>query len=105
MPLRRQAVQILPAFLDSRTAREEVLVNANAATETPYVIVVPSLLAGLITELAERMSKAMNEPLGACRRAVEASVLSQGTKVVQAEVTALENQAERAGWNVGVNPG
>jgi hypothetical protein len=74
----------------------------NAPAETPaYTLTVPPLLAVLIGELAERMAKAMGEPVDSCRRIVETSILSQGTAAVQAEVIAIENQAERNGWNAG----
>lgn len=73
----------------------------NARNETPPVlIVVPPLLATLIGQLADRMAKATGEPLDACRRLVEVSCLTQGSRVVQSEITAIENQAERQGWPV-----
>jgi hypothetical protein len=71
----------------------------NAPKENPPVfIVVPPGLANLIDQLAERMAKAMGEPLDACRRIVEVSCLTQGTRVVQGEIAAIENQAEKRGW-------
>lgn len=70
----------------------------NAPNETPTAIVVPPLLATLIGQLADRMAKATGEPLEACRRLVEVSCLTQGSRVVQGEMTAIENQAEKQGW-------
>ncbi len=72
----------------------------SAPAETPpYTITVPPLLGALIGELSERMGKAMGEPVEACRRLVETSILSQGAAAVQAEIAALESQAERNGWS------
>lgn len=71
----------------------------NAPNESaPTVIVVPPLLATLIGQLADRMAAATGEPLDACRRLVEVSCLTQGIRVVQGEIAAIENQAERQGW-------
>jgi hypothetical protein len=71
----------------------------NAPKENlPVFIVVPPLLADLIGQLADRMAKATGEPLDACRRLVEVSCLTQGTRVVQGEIAAIENQAEKQGW-------
>jgi len=68
---------------------------------SPAVIVVPPPLAKILGELADRMAKATGEPLGACRRCVEVSVLTQGAKVVQGEVEVIEKQADRGGWPKG----
>jgi hypothetical protein len=68
-------------------------------TEVPVtVIVVPPVLATLLGELAERMSRSMGEPVEATRRLVELSVLSRGSQIVQEEITAMEDQARRMGW-------
>jgi hypothetical protein len=74
----------------------------NAPKENPPVfIVVPPLLADLIGQLADRMAAATGEPLGACRRLVEVSCLTQGSRIVQGEIAAIENQAGRNGWPKG----
>jgi hypothetical protein len=70
----------------------------NAKAEEPVIVVVPPLLATLIAQLAERMAAATGEPPDACRRLVEVSCLTQGARVVQGEIAAIENQAERQGW-------
>jgi DNA-binding ferritin-like protein len=70
----------------------------NAKAEDPVVIIVPPLLATLLDQLAERMAAAAGEPVDACRRLVEVSCLTQGARVVQGEIDALEKQVERHGW-------
>ena len=71
----------------------------NAPAEKPVtVIVVPPTLVVLITELSERMARVTGESPSETRRAVELSILSRGCQIVQGEIAASENQAEKAGW-------